>query len=278
MSEYVGKLYIYNGKLESSQDFNEKQDEKLKTIYEVIRVVDGIPLFLEKHISRLENSSKLSGIDLWIDKNDIKQSIMSLVKANSCLNGNVKVICSVDVNDKKNYAVYFIKHHYPSSEDYKNGVSTIFYHGERLNPNAKVINTDFRKAVDTEIGKFGVYEAILVDRNGIITEGSKSNVFLIKGEKVVTAPLKLVLPGVTRDLIIKACKENKIDVLEEEINYSDIASFDALFISGTSPKVLPVKSIGDIAFKSSENSILKNISSAYDNIIENYMKNYVVNL
>lgn len=275
MSECIGKFYVNNGNIVDVSDFNEDILKKGKTLYEVIRVIHGVPLFMERHMGRLNNSFNLTDSKPWIDFDTINESILKLIDANKLNDGNVKIIFNLLKNGEEtvqNYAVYIVEHHYPNKEDYENGVSTILYHGERNNPNAKVVNSDFRKAVDDEIKKDKAYEAILVDRNGIITEGSKSNIFFIKGEKVVTAPLELVLPGVTRNVIINLCSKNNIELIEEKINYLNLQKFDALFISGTSPKVLPVRNIGDMMFYSADNKVVKNIISIYNKNIEEYIE------
>lgn len=280
MSECIGSFYVYNGEIQNVLNFNEDILSRGKALYEVIRVANGVPLFLKRHMERLNNSFDLTEFHLWISQDAIKDSIKKLINANAQNEGNIKIVFNIFKEDDKivqNYAVYIVEYHYPEEEDYEKGVSTILYHGERNNPNAKIINSDFRKAVDTEIKNAKAYEAILVDRNGIITEGSKSNIFFIKGDRVVTAPLELVLPGITRNVIIDICKEENIEFAEEKIDYRELSDFDALFISGTSPKVLPVCNIENIMFYSSKNIVVKKIRAAYDKTIEEYIKNHVVN-
>lgn len=280
MSECIGSFYIYNGEIQNVLNFTGDILSKGKALYEVIRVVKGVPLFLERHMERLNNSFNLTEFDIWISHDNVKDSIKKLIDCNALNEGNIKIVFNILKKEDKmsqNYAVYMVEHHYPLNEEYEKGVSTILYHGERNNPNAKIVNSDFRKAVDTEMKKTNAYEAILVDRNGIITEGSKSNIFFIKGEKVITAPLELVLPGVTRNVIIDICKEEDIGFAEERIDYRKLSDFDALFISGTSPKVLPVRNVENMMFYSSENMMVKKIRAAYNKRIEGYIKNHVVN-
>jgi branched-chain amino acid aminotransferase len=180
--------------------------------------------------------------------------------------GNVKLV--FNFNENNIFLAYFVKHHYPSEEEYENGVKTIFYHGERKNPNAKIINMEFRTAVDKEIIEKKAYEAILVDRNGYITEGSKSNIFMVKGKTIITSPLEGVLPGVTRSVIIELCKKLSLKVEEKRIYYRDITDLDGLFISGTSPKVLPINEVESIKFNSSHSEIIMKIMDEYDKVIK----------
>lgn len=277
MSECINDYFLLNGELIESSAFDDSILSHGSTLYEVIRIINGVPLFIEKHLSRLRHSAQITAFPIEQDDHEIQSMITSLIEANKMPYGNVKLIFNYTKEKGNRNAAYFIEHHYPSELDYINGVNTIFYHGERTNPNAKVININFRHAVDSEIKKANVYEAILVDRNGIITEGSRSNIFMIKGSKVITSPIDLVLPGVTRDVIIETCRGIGLEVLEQKVNFSNIDELDALFISGTSPKILPIRKVESLNFNSSQNMVLKDIMSTYGKKIENYVKSHMVN-
>lgn len=261
MSECIHKYFVLNNQVKDCNEFDDNLLRDGKALYEVIRIIEGKPLFLQKHLERLENSAKLVDVELWITKDEITEKIRELIEENNITIGNVKLVFNVD---NKIFLAYFIKHHYPSEEDYKNGVKTIFYHGERENPNAKIINMNFRELVEKEIKEKKVYEAILVDKNGFITEGSKSNIFMIKGKKVITSPLEAVLPGITRNVIIEVCRKMGLEVLEEKVHYKHVKDLDALFISGTSPEVLPISRVEDLSFNSSRNEVVLKIMDGYN--------------
>lgn len=268
MSDIINSVYIKNSEILKVSDFDEKIINNGKSLYEVIRVIDGIPLFLEEHLERLNNSSKITNKKIWISLDDIKSKLLKLIKVNQVEVGNIKLIFNFGDDDKNTFLAYFIKHHYPVAKDYEEGVKTILYHGERDNPNAKVINSNFREKVNEKIKDCNVYEAILVDRNGNITEGSRSNIFMIKGDTVITSPLVDVLPGVTRDVIINICRQIKLNVEEKRVNYCELYNMDAAFISGTSPKVLPINSIDKkYSYNCNNNNLIKIITN-YDKAIK----------
>ena len=108
---------------------------------------------------------------------------------------------------------------------------------------------------------------ILVDRNGQITEGSRSNIFFIKNGEVFTSPLHQVLPGVTRGKIIEILQSENVPVHEDPIMASQIGSFDAAFISGTSPKVLPIASIGEFRYDVND-PLLRDLMNWYDRTLD----------
>ncbi|MEA4826390.1 aminotransferase class IV [Clostridium sp. JNZ J1-5] len=272
MSECYSERFICNGNVMECNEFKDSFLHKGKSLYEVIRIVEGVPLFLEDHLKRLFNSAKVTGLNLWLEESHIKNSIKELCKINSTYFGNVKLIFNFNEDGNNNFLVYFIKHKYPSEDMYLNGVSTVLYKAERENPNAKIINMNLRETTNKIIEDKGVYEVILVDRNGYITEGSRSNIFMIKGEKVYTSPVEDVLPGITRAYIIKACNNLGYEVIEKRVNCNEVNELDGLFISGTSPKVLPISKVDNINFDP-KNSVVQNIKYGYDKIIEEYIEN-----
>lgn len=274
LMECFNEFFIENEKIKERDSFEESFLKEGKSLYEVIRIIDGAPLFLKSHLERFYNSAKLEGLNLWLDEEEIKENINRLIEINKVSIGNIKLVFNFNKGKNNNFLCYFLKHNYPEDIEYKKGVKTILYHGERENPNAKVINMDFRKIVGEKIKEEKAYEAILVDRNGYITEGSKSNIFMIKDGKVITAPIEKVLPGITRQNIMDVCKNLNLKVEEEKVHYKDIDKLEGLFISGTSPKVLPIKSVDEIEFKSSENKLILSIMEGYNKAIEEDVKGY----
>lgn len=271
MERCLNKFYIFNGRLEAAEKFQILGEGK--QIYEVIRIIDSVPLFLEEHMERLINSQKLESLISKYTIQDIKDNLEKLIEANHNIEGNIKIILNFQKH-REDLFIFYIPHSYPKEVMYTEGVSTILYHGERNNPNAKVINSSFREDVNKKIGEVNAYEAILVDKEGRITEGSRSNIFFVKGDKVVTSPVEAVLPGITRQHILALCHKYNIDVVEAYVKEEELQSYDGAFISGTSPKVLPIKQVNSIIFNSSLNIIVKELMKLYDNSIEDYIKNY----
>lgn len=264
------KFYIKNNDVKQKDTFNGEFIKSGKSLYEVIRVQEGIPLFVEKNINRIKNSAKVTGLVLPISGDEIREKINKLIEVNGEKIGNIKVVFNF-FNNECNFYAYFIKHNYPTEEQYKNGVDTIFYHGERKNPNAKVVNLNFRASVEEKIKEFNAYEAILVDHNGNITEGNRSNIFMVKDNTVYTAPLEDVLPGTTRDSVIQVILKCGYKFIEKRINYKDADKMEGMFISGTLSKVLPIAKVDNFQLKSCDNVIIKNIMEEYDRRIKEYI-------
>lgn len=261
--EAINKFYLFNGSIEEVNNFTE-DSKRGSIIYEVLRVINGNPAFLIDHIERMKKSFEIINKKFPFTNEEIISYVKKVINSNNNLVGNIKITYNTDSEDLK---VYYIKHSYPSNELYNNGVKTILYYGERENPNAKIINSTFREKVTEEIKKADAFEAILVDRNGFITEGSKSNIFAIKDGKLITAKGEAVLKGITRDKIINIAKEIGLEVEEKDIKACEIKDLDSMFISGTSPKILPIAFVEDIKLDVN-NITLRNLMKAYDELLE----------
>lgn len=273
-NEMIEKYFIMNGSLMSTDENDKKYMGSSKSIYEVIRVISGVPLFLEKHMARLESSARLIGYSISPIADRIRADIQKLININDKPEKNIKIVVNNLESPSANYEMYFIKSSYPELQDYENGVHTILYEAERENPNAKVVNQSFKEVVAAALKNASAYEALLVNESQEITEGSRSNIFFVKGERVFTAPKGSVLLGITRVSILELCSMLGIEVVEKPISTAFLTDIDGLFITGTSPKVLPIKSVDAIQYGSSRNPVITKLMKAYDDTIEKYVQSY----
>lgn len=268
------KYYSLNGNVYSTNEFNPDYITSKKSVYEVIRIQAGIPLFLEEHLIRLKNSINLLGYQYSFSDLHVKQQIHKLIHINQCYDLNVKIVVNELHSGSPNLFLYFISSTYPTAEDYKYGVHTTLYFAERQNPNIKAVAHSFREQINQVIKEAQCYEAILVNKNNEITEGSRSNIFLVKENKFYTAPSKDVLVGITRSRIMNLCDHLAIPVIEMSIPVTFLDEIDGLFMTGTSPKVLPIASVDQKKYNSADNILVQQIQRAYDKLIEDYIHAY----
>jgi len=241
-----------------------------QSVYEVIRIIGGIALFLEDHFSRFQQSMKILGISFEMDFQNFKRNIIDLVEKEKTLNGNIMFKYSMSESEN-NFTFSFVPHNYPGPEDYLHGVTTDLFFAERENPNAKVIQTIIRDGANQAIAKQKLYEVLLVDGDGLITEGSRSNVFFVKDNVFFTAPARKVLVGITRNKVMECLTELEFIVVEEAVSHSEISRCDAVFLTGTSPGILPVRSIGNQIFNTSHPLVIK-LMEQYNNLIKKYIQ------
>lgn len=248
------------------QKFKVKENNLSKTsIYEVIRITDSKTLFLDEHINRLHKSAKIIGINIWLSDEEIENRIFLLITKNKKQCGNIKLIFTSEIENhqqEENFSAYFIEHKYPTDKQYNEGVETAFLSAERQTPNAKVLNTKIRNLANNLIDEKKIYEAILLNNEGFITEGSRSNLFFIKENEVFTSPIEKVLPGISRQKVIEICLENNIILNEKAVSKADLENYNSAFITGTSPHILPIKSIDKLKFDV-KNTILRKLMQLF---------------
>lgn len=256
------KYFVFNDEIRPNEAFVPAENEG--GIYEVLRVVNGIPLFLEDHLERFYHSAQLAGRTIRFSEVDIYLFLKALIKNNGIQEGNVLISC------KTNLKAFFITHSYPTSEMYRDGVVCGVLKAERENPNAKVFQTTVRQQANRMIEEKGLYEVLLVDHFDRITEGSRSNVFFVRGNELVTPPGNQVLLGITRQKTLQLASVLQIQLFEQVINFSDLVDFDAAFITGTSPKILPIRQIDGFIFNP-DNKIVRLMMESYDELIDSYL-------
>jgi branched-chain amino acid aminotransferase len=94
----------------------------------------------------------------------------------------------------------------------------------------------------------GYVEGIALDANGYVSEGSGENVFVVRNGVLQTAPLgNSVLPGITRDSVLKLAQELKIPVAEQGIPREMLYIADEVFFTGTAAEITPVRSVDKIS-------------------------------
>ncbi|HSH35583.1 aminotransferase class IV [Schnuerera sp.] len=270
--EAIKDYFLVNGKVESITNVEIFEKITKPPIYEVIRVIDKVPLFLEEHLNRMRESAKIVDYHIIRKDKEIEKDIKELINKNSIENLNVKLLCADIEGMGQVFLAYFIKSFYPPEEYYKKGIHTILFHYERKNPNAKVQMVSFREEVAKKLEENNAFEALLVNKNGYIPEGSRSNMFFVKGDKIYTAPKGDVLLGITRKYIFQVCEELNIKIIEENIHIEDLEKLDGAFMSGTSVNVLPISSVDDIKLNSINNKIIKEANNAYINKMKTYIK------
>ena len=272
-----GNYFIKNDETISGIYFDPHLLREGQSIYEVFRIILGTPLFLEKHLERLEQSTARTNHVLKLTRQEISTRITNLIKVCQLETGNIKIVVDFPVNHSDSitgFYAYFIEHHYPSAQEYAQGIDTITYHAERSNPNAKIANIELNSSVNQVIKESNVYEALLLDRNGYLTEGSRSNLFMVKDNTIFTAPLNNVLPGITRGYILAICDRLALKIVETSIKEDQLADMEALFLTGTSPNVLAIKKVNQLTFDSAAHPMVITIMNEYDRLIKNYLAGY----
>ena len=247
MTECAGKKFILNGELQPAELFDKSLVYEGDSVYEVLRLVNGCPVFFQDHMDRLLTSVKLQKKELLADAAIVKKAISDLTKIEKRHNTNLKIVFNYN-GSVSNYMVYIIETTYPTQIQYQKGVKGILFFAERKDPESKVINHKLKSTICNKLIAESAYEAILVNEENLITEGSRSNIFFLKNGSLITAPDNVILSGITRKNLLEICQENNIRVEFDCVKSKEINNYEAVFMTGTSPMVLPFSCIGNDYF------------------------------
>lgn len=267
--ENIGNLCIINGETVAKESLALYTSDKYKAFYEVIKIIKGIPLFYEDHFTRLKNSMNKASYELAISKKDLKDQIQKVCNLNALSDCNVKVIV-LQYGAEQITIICINKFYYPTKQEYDNGVACCTVNLTRSNPNIKIINTSYKDEIKRVVEEKKVFEVLLVNDGGKITEGGKSNAFFVKGNKIYTSPEDYILVGITRKYVVDVCKKLGYEVIETLIGVDSLTSFDAAFITGTSINVLPIRIIDDFEIDSAKNPTTQHVMTGYNSLVSSY--------
>lgn len=211
--------------------------------YEAIRIICGHPVHLEDHLFRLEKSCKGIKLSHGFSHQDISSWVYDLIAADDLQRASMRI----QIYGGQQPQLFITSStllEYPDSY-YQEGVGAITYQGERLFPACKTGNLLLNYMALEEARQNNCFEALLVDREGRVLEGTRSNFFAFRGNVLYTAPDDLVLLGVTRDRVLKAALQLGMEVILESPLAKDLKStiYDEVFISSTSMAALPLSTL-----------------------------------
>ncbi|MFC1600428.1 aminotransferase class IV [Patescibacteria group bacterium] len=221
---------ILNGKLipqnKGKVSINDRGFKFGDGIYETIRTIDGKPWLLIEHLRRLRQSAKFLKMKVPLTNQEFKHHIERLIKKNRYKETRIRITIS-RTGTVLIEATRLVQHEGP--------VSAITFKGERTMPLAKSTNMMVSVLGRIEAEKNKAYEAFLVDRNGYITEGAYSNIFVVKNGQLYT-PKDDILEGTTRNYILKVWPKTKL----AKISAKNIYNYDEIFITSSTNGAIPV--------------------------------------
>ncbi len=240
-------------------------------VYETIRVTRGVPFFLGDHLERLMQSSEIIGLEHTFTEDSIADTIAALIEKNKVDTCNLKLLLvGAPVKEEAQLFILCLNPFYPDKKLYREGAACITYAFERAFPHAKTLNMlqsylAYKKAKET-----GAYDALLIDNDGCITEGTRTNFFCIQGRTLISAPEEKILLGVTRKAVLKVAKDNGFDYDERPITWGEMQKYGGAFITSTSSKIIPVCSIDGVDMPRESASELRELMQKYDQFLDSF--------
>jgi branched-chain amino acid aminotransferase len=227
-------------------------------IYETMRAYQGMLFLLDRHLVRLKHSADSISLKLPLPLDKIGDALNATVKANNLNDAYVRIQISRGPGeigldpalcpDPTMVIVAKAFKDYPA-EHYERGVSVAIVNTRRNHPlalNPSIKGTNFLNNILAKIESIraGAYEAIMLNWEGYVAEGTISNLFFAKSGVLYTPNLKTgILEGVTRGLVLDLARKEKIEAREELIPVKTLIEADECFITNTTIEVMPVTAI-----------------------------------
>ncbi len=241
-------------------DENEVLNEPI--IYEVIRVIHEKPLFLDEHLKRMTSSLKYYS-EVTLDFDLLEKRIFDVIEENNIVNQNIRIELGSISKDALAYKIFPVKSFYPSEKVYGEGVNVVTALKNRKNPLIKAKDLTFKEYINQLLEVSNAYEVILKDEENKLHEGSRSNLFFVKGDLVMTSKKGDALEGITLKNVIKVVKESPYKFKRKDIYMKDLKKLDGAFITGTSIDILPVKKIDAITYASADNPVILDLMNKF---------------
>jgi branched-subunit amino acid aminotransferase/4-amino-4-deoxychorismate lyase len=272
----VGEYYSADGELRPTSDAVVPIDDINFAygfgVYETLKLRNGVLYFPDRHAERLRHSAEIIELEHPFSREEIETAVVELARANGIRDANVKMLLigspKVDGTEGAHLYVFLLNPLFPPRELYRYGAQTVCFEGERRYPQSKSLDMLTSTLAYRAARRADAYDALLVNRDGEITEGTRTNVFYTDGTTVFEPPSDQSLLGVTKLTLREVLSERGIDVIERPLLQSEVGSWTGYFLTSTSSKVIPVSGIEDHSFGIPE--LTREVMRVYDAFLEEY--------
>ena len=258
-------------------------------IYEVARSYGRVLFALEDHIERLYKSASRIDLDLRVTSAEMIQEIYRVYKLANRDDAYMRIVVtrgegpiSLDptVATKPNMVIFIKDIPKIDPKLYETGMdvvtaSVLRNSKESLDPNIKSGNYLNNILALHEAKKKKAHDALMVNREGNVTEGTTWNLFMVKDGKAITPPDKAdILHGITRKIIRKIGTEENIVIEEKFFSVDDLKRADEAFSTGSVKEVMAIRSVDDKVISTGKpGPITLKISAAYKKYVQAYCEN-----
>ncbi len=227
-------------------------------IFEGIRAYNGRVFKLKEHIDRLYYSAKAILLTIPMSHADMMKAVVDTCRRNKLRDAYIRLVVTRGVgtlglnpNRCANPSVIIIAGKiqlYPK-EMYEQGMTIVTVPTTRnlhnaVNPAIKSLNYLNNILAKIEANNSGCEEAIMLNAQGFVAECTGDNIFIVRGNKLVTPPLTAgALYGITRGVVLELAKEVGLETAESDLTRYDVFNADECFLTGTGAELIPVTKV-----------------------------------
>jgi len=216
-------------------------------VFESIKAYNGRVFKLKEHVDRLYDSAKAIAMDVYLTKDEMIEIILETLRKNNLKDAYVRSIISRGIGDLgldprkcEKPSVIVIAQGWGAMYGslYEAGITGVSVCVRRnspdaLSPNIKSLNYLNNILAKIEANEKGGNEAIFLDQNGFVCEGSADNIFVVKNDKVYTPLTISNLKGITRATVIEVLDQMGYETIEANLGLFDLYTADEIFVTGT---------------------------------------------
>ena len=220
-------------------------------IFDFFRVTDGVPVFVENHIERMQQSMAMMNLKTPYTAADWIERINELIRKNGVESAGFRIVVTGGYSEDgftlpAEGNVYMMMHYLPENDpaQYEHGISLLTSDYQRDKPRAKT--TMYMQALYMQpvLKQAGAYE-VLYHSDGLVRECSRCNIFFIDEDGVIHTPEQEMLKGITRKKVLEIAAEKGIAIRERALAMSELPGMAGAFLTATTKGVLPVAKIDD---------------------------------
>ncbi|GAB4489044.1 MAG: branched-chain amino acid transaminase [Thermodesulfovibrionales bacterium] len=245
---------------------------------------------LDEHVERLFTSAHIFLLDIPYTREQIRNAIIETVRANRLRECYIRPLAYIGYGGMGLYPkdnpinvsiAAWPWGAYLGDEGLEKGISIKVssftrHHVNSAMTRAKVcgyyVNSQIAKK---EAIACGFHEALLLDTEGYVSEGSGENVFIVRDGVIKTTPLTSILEGITRDSIITVARDSGIPVVEDRFTRDEMYIADEAFFTGTAAEVTPIRAVDNrIIGEGTRGKITKKLQSAFFDIVKGKNRKY----
>ena len=228
-------------------------------VFETLRVYNGRAFRSQAHWGRLCRSASLIRLDVPFAERDYNERLERVISANGLMEAVARVTVSRGVGpprftldyDQRPTTVFSARpfQGYPE-ELYRDGAKIVVAGTRRnspeaVNPAAKSANFLNSVMARAEAEDEGAFEAVMLNADGFLTEGSITNLFMVREDELLTPSLECgVLPGITRTTVLEIAPRVGIKTRQTMLRPEDMFQSDEVFITNTTAEIMPVVAVG----------------------------------
>ena len=252
---------------------------------------DNVNIFrLKEHTERLFESAKIINVSINHNIDEVMEAQIGVISKSNLKDAYIRPLLYLN-DERLGLDIVGMSSHlmiscwdwptYFGAESIEQGIDVMVSSFTRQFPNSLMTKSKISGGyvngvmAHDQAKNNGYQEAILLDTNGFVAEGSGQNIFIVKDGNLLTPELTCCLNGITRRSVIQIAKDKGIDVQERQITRDELYTADEIFFSGTAVEITPIRSVDKVAIgPGKRGEITTVIQETYSAIVRGEAKEY----